>query len=115
MRRFLAGPLVLILALNGIACACPSRAGAVETIPQHQHQAQIDTESDCHEDNCEGNCNVVPAGKSLFKAYDYSPAALPVQFDQFGLAAFREASRAPPNDNPTVLSNPVSLRDRMLD
>ena len=115
MRGRLFGPLVLIFAVTGIACACPSWAGAVDTVPHHQHDEQFDAASDCHELDCERHCDVVPAGKSVYKYGDHSLVALQAQAGLVRLLEPTEIIRAPPDSFPLSTSNPVTLKVRMLD
>ena len=66
MRRLLTGLLVLTLAGNGIACACPLTPGPGEYAPTHhtEHSSQhaelhepAPAADSCHDSDCDGDCD----------------------------------------------------------
>jgi len=125
MRKLLSGLLVLILALNGIACACPLGTGEPDAAPQQHkhHQSQADIEIDCHSDECDGACDDVSviqgekaalaSGFYLAEVDDQAPAVAATVIDEpwrhsgLSLPAFLPVAAA-------TFPTPVSLRDRML-
>jgi hypothetical protein len=65
MRAFLCKIIVLLLALDGLACACPTgdREESDSVHSGHEMPAQ-----DCHGDACAGDCSDLSAGKTTRQA-----------------------------------------------
>ena len=120
MRRLIFSTAILIFAINGIACACPTDFSA----PDHtSHQMHGDTGQDNPGDCCDdcGNISAVQqnAEQTLFapenfKQTDFSvinPFVYEVAWDKAHELQRSNVYR----DKPTSLSTPVIFFDRMLD
>jgi len=120
MRRFIFIATILILAINGIACACPSDI----SIDDHAlHQAHGETSSEDQSGCCE-NCDEM---KAVTEHGDFTLIA-PEKSNhndfgaphQFAYEIFWDEESAAGRflvnrDKPTSLSTPVMFYDRMLD
>lgn len=68
MRATLTNLLIIILAANGIACACPSGTDAAASTEHHSTHGSENEQSgatgDCHGSDCAGDCDALDVAKS---------------------------------------------------
>lgn len=131
MRIHIVKLLFLALLGNGIACACPAvtaPAGHAQdnsSTPHEHHQREI---SDCHDDDCDGNCSDHAAPEVQRPAAAANVKLLPRGDNDTGDTAVLRLVRTEPwpRGQPALreppactglrpAQSPVSLKDRMLD
>lgn len=131
MRATLTNLLVVILAVNGIACACPAVTDAVPSTEQHAAHGdgneQSATTADCHSSECDNDCAALDAAKSQRQGQAANHVRLVDDWDDDGgdvmvLARAMETTW-PPIRPAAALSlqrtdecvdSPVTLKVRML-
>lgn len=126
VRKLLANFLFLILAANGIACACPTAAANDGHNDHGAHVADDTTLGQCHDADCDGDCDSLsgkqlreqPAVATVVRGADDLPDS-PALTRNFPIHDFRQSPDIEPPDpgidrRQFVRATPVSRRDRML-
>ncbi len=119
MRRFVFSLTILILAINGIACACPVELATDHSIHEAHSGESLDAQP-----NCCNDCDDVTATKQhvesalpLKEKYSYQDFDVPTQsaFEFVWVEQRCTGGRCLSWRSPIPHTTPVSSYDRMLD
>jgi hypothetical protein len=120
MRHFIFSTTILILAINGIACACPSENSVGDHSSHQMHgEASSDNRPDCC-DKCDDTTAANKHGKLTHSApkksshYD-SDASTQYAFEIFWDENSAAKRSFVDRNKPVPPSTPIMLYDRMLD
>lgn len=134
MRAILTNLLIIILVVNGIACACPAVADAAASTGHHAAHSgenkQSEAPENCHSSECENDCTALDATKSQRPGHAPSHVRLVDDADDDGgdggdvmvlarvMETFwpriRSVAALPLQRTDEIVDSPVTLKVRML-